>query len=306
MVGVSRRRDSCGGSVQRQAAVDVLDPRELSSDGVVGGPHAVGGAWLLTVHVPAEHGGACLVVPGEDPPELGALGVIGASRLGRVACAQMRRADADRAGRRDAEPATLLRTRLTGERLVVRGPDAFPGEYGESEHAASRWCDAGQGLAVDEDGREAHPVADPASHVRRVATACLVEGHGLRVLGHDLLNRLLHDGGVGGPGVAVRRPGQAEVHLQNRVRRAGFCRSRGRRDGLARGDHNEGGDGQDKETGKPSHGLSWEWAGRQARGCRGASRPRRSPRLRVAGGRRAHRCARFTSCSVRRRLRIGC
>ena len=227
MVGVRRRRDACGGSVQRQAAVDVLDPRDLSRCGVASGPHAVGGARLLAVHVPTEHGGACLVVPGKDPPELGALGVIGADRLGRLPCAQMCRADADRAGRRDAEPATLLRTRLTGERLVVRGGDAFPGEYGESEHAASPRCDAGQGLAADEDGREAHPVAGSASDVRRVATACLVEGHGLRVLGHDLLNRLLHDGGVGGPGVAVRRPGQAEVHLQHRVRRAGLRRGRG-------------------------------------------------------------------------------
>jgi hypothetical protein len=224
MVGVRRRRDARGGSVQRLAAVDVLDPRGLSRCGVACGPHAVGSARFLAVHVPAEHGGACPVVPREDRPELGALGVIGADRLGRLPCAQMCRADVDRAGGRDAQPATLLRPRLTGERLVVRGGDPFPGEYGESEHAASPRCDAGQGLAADEHGCETHPVAGSARQVRRVPSACLVEGHGLGVLGHDLLGRLLHDGRVGGPCVAVRRPGQAEVHLQHCVRRAGWRR----------------------------------------------------------------------------------
>jgi hypothetical protein len=227
MVGVRRRRDACDGSVQRQAAVDVLDSRGLGSCGVASGPHAVRGARLPAVHIPTEHGGAGPVVPGEDRPELGALGVIGADRLGRFPCAQMCRADADRAGGRDAEPATLLRPHLTGEGLVVRGGDPCPGEYGESEHAPSHRRDAGQGLAADEDGSEAHPVAGSASYVRRVAATCLVEGHGLRVLGHDLLGRLLHDGRVGGPGVAVRRPGQAEVHLQHRVRRTGLRRGRG-------------------------------------------------------------------------------
>ena len=227
MVGVRRRRDACGGSVQRQAAVDVLDPRGLGSRGVASGPHAVRGARLLAVHVPTEDRGSCPVVPGKHRAELGALGIIGADRLGRLPGAQMCRADADRPRRRDAEPATLLRLRLTGERLVVRSGDPVPGEYGESEHAASPRCDAGQGLAADEDGREAHPVARSARYVRCVASACLVQGHGLRVLCPDLLGCLLHDGRVGGPGVAVRRPGQAEVHLQHGVRRTGLRRGRG-------------------------------------------------------------------------------
>ena len=227
MVGVRRRRDPRGGSAQGHAAVDVLDPRGLSRCGVACGPHAVGSARFLPVHVPAEHGGACPVVPRKDRPELGALGVIGADRLGRLPCAQMCRADADRPDGRDAEPATLLRPRLTRERLVVRGGDPCPGEYCESEHAASPRRSAGQGLAANEDGGEAHPVAGSASYVRRVAATCLVEGHALRVLGHDLLGRLLHDGRVGGPGVAVRRSGQAEVHLQHRVRRTGLRVRRG-------------------------------------------------------------------------------
>jgi hypothetical protein len=227
MVGMRRRRDTCDGSVQRLAAVDVLDSRGLGSHGVASAPHAVRGARLPAVHIPTEHGGPGPVVPGKDRPELGALGVIGADRLGRLPCAEMCRADTDRSGGRDAEPATLLRSRLTRKGLVVRGGDPCPGEYGESEHAASPRCDAGQGLAADEDGGEAHPVAGSARYVRRIPSACLVEGHGLRVMGHDLLGRLLHDGRIGGPGVAVRRPGQAEVHLQHRVRRTGLRRGRG-------------------------------------------------------------------------------
>ncbi len=105
---------------------------------------------------------------------------------------------------------------------------------------------------MGEDGREPHPVAGPASDLRGVTAAGLVERHGRRIVLLDLRNGLVHDGRVGGAPVAARRSGEAEVHLEDHRRLAGRARvgGRHRRDQAGR---RERGRGQRGEEGGSGH-----------------------------------------------------
>ena len=256
MVGVRRGRHPRGGFVQRPAAVDVLDARQLGGRGVPSGPHGAGRARRQTVHVPAEHSGPVPVVPRQDPLQLGALAVIGTALLHRAASAQVRGADGDRSAGRGADPPTLLRARMDRERLVVRGPDELAGEDGDPEGATTPRPDARNRGTPHEDGGETQPVAGPTGQPFGVAAAGLVERHGLSVLLEDLPGGLGHDGRVGGPGVAAGHAGQAEVHLQHRVRGAGLLHGRRRGRGRDRTEGGEGRNGQREERGRLSHGGS--------------------------------------------------
>jgi len=130
------------------------------------------------------------------------------------------------------------------EGLVLRVPDARPGERGESEHTAASWVDTRKWCTADEHGGEAHPVTGTPSDLRGVTAARLVEGDGLRVLAQDLVDRLVDDGGIGGPRITGRLPGQAQIHLQHRVPALCVPRGRGQRHGRHREEGRECGNGQ--------------------------------------------------------------
>ena len=200
MVGVGGRDHHDHGVRQGPAAVDVLDPCRLGRCGAVGDPHGGRGARLPAVHVAAEHGGARRVVPRENGAELGALGIVGPASPDRPGGAEVRGAHVERAGRRDTEPSTLLQARVGRERLVLRVPDACPGEHGESEQAACpdrhRFiCSTVYPLSASPGGG----VSDTADTGRRAASVATARAR------RDASKRTADPGREGGRRRAVRR-----------------------------------------------------------------------------------------------------
>ena len=99
----------------------------------------------------------------------------------------------------DTQPLALLGTGLRLEGMAHGALDGRPGEDRVTEQSAAARSDAGEGLAVVDDVREAHVVTGPPGDPRDVTAARLVEGDRVRVRLADPGDCLLHDSAGSAP-----------------------------------------------------------------------------------------------------------
>ena len=225
---------SRGGRAEPSASVDALEARGLVGGAVGPGPGALGGAGAAAVDVAPEDDRAGGRSTLEQRGELGALRVVRGRPRGR-ACDEVGGAHVDADSGADAQPPAPLAPGLRLEVVAVGALDRRLGEHRVTEGAAAARSDAGEGLARDGHRREAQVVARPPGDPSDVTAAGLVERHRVRVRGADPRRRHLHAGRVGHLAVAAGEPGQAQVHLHQRVRRRRASYAFVRRDARARG-----------------------------------------------------------------------
>jgi len=175
---------------------------------------------VATVDVTPEGDSACRRATCEERRELDALRVVPGD-LDPRAGVEVGGADVDLDAGCDAQPPAPLGAGLRLEVSAVGAFDGCLGQHRVAEEPAAARSDAAQSLAAIDHAREAQVVPGPPGDAGDVSSARLVERDRVRVRIANPRHGLLHHGGVRRLAVAAGQTGQAQVHLHQRVRRAG-------------------------------------------------------------------------------------